>query len=66
MFLLRYVVLCAAQDGVEAAIMTLTPDQVVAGFVPTLPDGWNEGERGMFYCPKHTVVVSITVDGKAA
>lgn len=64
MFLVRYVVLCAAQDGVEAPIITLTPSQQTAGFVPTLPDGWHEGQRGMFYCPKHKVVVTITVDGQ--
>jgi hypothetical protein len=63
MFLIRYVVLCAAQDGVEAPIITLTPDQA-DGFVPTLPEGWHEGQRGMFYCPRHKVVVTITVDGK--
>lgn len=61
MFLLRLLVKCRG-CGDEATILT-GPPEMMRGFVPTLPNGWNEGERGNFYCPKHTVTVTITVDG---
>jgi hypothetical protein len=64
MFKLRYLVECAAGDGIEETIATLVPDELSRGFIPTLPDGWSEGARGKFYCPLHKVVITITVDGQ--
>ena len=66
MFLIRYLVKCS-KCGAEAMIGTFSAaDEASRGFLPTLPPGWAEGQRTQFFCPKHRVVVTITVDGISA
>jgi len=65
MYILRYFIKCHG-CGAEFLLFEQPADDLHPTVRFSLPSGWSEGARDKYYCPKHTVVVAVLVDGKPA
>lgn len=67
MFIVRYFIRCHSCGELEQLYEAPVDTQARQSYLDfPLPNGWHEGARDHYYCPRHVVVVAVMVDGKPA